>query len=54
MDKFEYTTEGYNEAVKYLESINTYDSVNNSFSTDGWSVVELANYLYNLNNKTDE
>ena len=51
MDKFEYTTEGYNEAVKYLESINT--SVSNSFSTDGWSVVELANYLYNLNNKTD-
>ena len=48
MDKFLYTTNGYEEVKKWLQEINEWDRVSNhGFSTDGWSIIQSANFLYN-------
>lgn len=48
---FEYTTEGYLEAKKWLEDIEEWDRVSNhGFSTDGWSITYSANILWEQKN----
>lgn len=46
MARFEYTTEGYLEAKKYLISVGKWkDASTKGFSVDGYSVVHYANSL---------
>lgn len=47
MEKFEFTTQGYVDAVKYLKKIKKYKYVStHGFSTDGWSIIGTANVFY--------
>jgi hypothetical protein len=52
MTRFEYTTEGYLEAKKWLQDIGEWDRVSNQgfsnqgFSTDGWSITQTANIIW--------
>lgn len=48
--KFDYTGDGYVEATRYLKSIGREAEVDRGFSTDGYSVVQLANDIYYKNN----
>lgn len=50
MERFEYTTGGYVRAKQYLINAGVY--IDGGFSTDGWSIVNLANDHYKTSNKT--
>lgn len=47
MEKFESTTEGYNQAKQWLQSIGKWDEVSTTgLSVDGYSIVNTANVLW--------
>jgi hypothetical protein len=46
---FEYTKQGYKEAVKFLKETQQYHLVNKELSTDGYTVVALANSIIEHN-----
>lgn len=50
MAQFEYSTNGYILAVKYLKDIGKWDTANKMWSTDGWSIVMFANDIWDKNN----
>lgn len=55
MEKFEFTTQGYVDAVKYLKKIKKYKYVStHGFSTDGWSIIGTANVFYENNENTNK
>ena len=45
MRDIEFHTKGYEEAVKFLKETNRFYLVEKEFSTDGWTVIALANSL---------
>lgn len=48
MKEFEFTSEGYSEAKKWLTEIGEFERLNKiGFSTDGYSIVQAANVLVN-------
>ena len=48
MDKFAFTGEGYLEAQKWLQEINEWEYIStHGFSTDGYSIVNTANSIWN-------
>jgi len=53
-NKFDYTTDGVIEALKYLKSIGRDKEAERGFSTDGYSVIQLANDIYYKNNNCDD
>jgi hypothetical protein len=53
-NKFDYTTDGYVQAVQYLISVNKEKEIERGFSTDGYSVVQLANDTYYKNNNCND
>lgn len=47
-----FTFNDYEEAKRYLISINEYDNfMNNPFSVDGYSLIAYANEMYEKNYK---
>jgi len=44
--KFPLTKNGCKEAIKWLRSIGEYDRVHENTGSDGWSITDAANYLY--------
>tara|TARA_R110000751_G_scaffold49686_16_gene110502 strand:+ start:1512 stop:1670 length:159 start_codon:yes stop_codon:yes gene_type:complete len=46
MSKFEMTREGYKEALAYLRDIKQEHLIEKQLSTDGFTVVALANSFY--------
>ena len=42
---FPYTTDGYKEAMKYLEDSRQAHLIEKELSKDGWTIVALANSL---------
>ena len=42
---FEFTPQGYKEAVKFLKETNQYHLIEKELSLDGYTVVNLANSL---------
>jgi hypothetical protein len=46
MNKFEMTPDGYQQAVKWLKENNLMHLVEKEQSTDGYTIVALANELY--------
>jgi hypothetical protein len=44
--KFEFTPEGYQEAVRYLKRTNQYHKIASELSEDGYTVTALANDLW--------
>lgn len=47
MEKFEFTKKGYLAAQKWLKEIGEWENVSTKvFSTDGFSIVQSANYLW--------
>ena len=46
MNKFEMTTEGLLEAQKFLTDIGEGDLIEKELSTDGYTLVALANSVY--------
>jgi len=45
--KFDYTANGYKEAVEYLKSVGEYERVSKcGLSTDGYSIVHEANSIF--------
>ena len=50
---FEFTSEGYLKAKKYLKKVGEWKQVStHGFSTDGWSIIATANVI--LDNKMKE
>ena len=44
---FSQDTKGYKSAKKWLQEIGEWENVvKNSFSLDGWTIVEAANKMY--------
>lgn len=46
---FEYTTQGYKLAVKFLKETNQYHLIEKELSVDGYTVVALANSIVERN-----
>ena len=44
--EFTYDAEGYKEAKKFLTETDNLGRINHELSTDGYTVVHLANSLY--------
>jgi hypothetical protein len=42
---FEYTTQGYKEAIKFLIETNNYPLLDKEPSVDGYTIVTLANSI---------
>ena len=53
-DYFDYSYEGYNEARDYLEDTNQEHLIENEVSTDGRSIIRLANSLKHIEEKQRE
>lgn len=48
--RFEYTTEGFLDAKKYLKKVGKWKYVStHGFSVDGWSIISEANSIYKQN-----
>jgi hypothetical protein len=50
-EKFGYTVKGCAEAKRYLEETNQIEELQKEQSTDGWTLIKLANLLWLRNNK---
>lgn len=46
---FEYNTQGYKAAVKFLKETNQYHLIEKELSIDGYTVVALANSIVKRN-----
>jgi hypothetical protein len=53
-NKFDYTTDGYVQAVQYLISVNKEKEIEKDPSPNGHSVIQLANYIYYKNSNCDD
>lgn len=51
--RFDYTSDGYIEAIRYLKSIGRASDAERGFSSDGYSIVQLANDIYYKNNNCE-
>ena len=47
---FEFTSEGCRQAKKYLEDIDKLKELEKELSTDGWTLIMLANSFWEKNN----
>ena len=45
-NRFDYTPAGCTKAKAYLKEIGEEDAIQRERSTDGWSIVHLANHLW--------
>lgn len=46
MNKFDMTQQGYNDAYTYLKKIGEVKLIDKEQSTDGYTIIALANSLY--------
>ena len=55
VNNFSYTTKGYTKAKKWLKEVGEWEYVStHGFSTDGWSIVDVANSIYRRKQKEKE
>ena len=50
---FEYTKKGCSQATKYLKKSGNYNLIEKELSTDGYTIVALANNLLELSQKLE-